>query len=164
MQVYKGASSSGNISKEFTMNAAFIDADGIITNIIVVDSIEGHPELDLHPVNPWVGIGMHIDEPEPVTNPVDVPTPTPPKKTSCSSLEFIEKFTDAEQLAIVTASMSSPQVKLWYDKLIAATQIVFSDPRLAAGMDALVAAGLITEARSLEVLPADVRTTNVTTI
>ena len=91
MQVYKGASSSGNISKEFTMNAAFIDADGIITNIIVVDSIEGHPELDLHPVNPWVGIGMHIDEPEPVTNPVDVPTPTPPKKTSCSSLEFYSK-------------------------------------------------------------------------
>lgn len=141
------------------MNAAILDQDGIVQNVIVLDDLSDFPGAVLCPEH--VGIGQHIDTPAPV-----IPEPTPVDTTpkSCSSLEFIEKFTDAEQLAIVTAAMQVPAVRLWYDKMIAATSIVFADPRLSAGMDALVAAGLITEARSLEVLPASVRSSNVTTI
>lgn len=49
--------------------------------------------------------------------------------------------------------MSSPSVKLWYDKLIAATEVRYSDSRLIAGMQALVTAGLITQARMDAILP-----------
>lgn len=78
----------------------------------------------------------------PVTTPVRSVTP----------LQFLERFNDAEQLTIVTATMSSPVIKLWYDKLMAATEVVLSDPRLPLGLDALVSAGLITTARRAVIL------------
>ena len=81
--------------------------------------------------------------------------------TSCTPLQYVERFTDTEQLAIVTATMNNAAVKLWYDKLMAASEVVFADPRLSSGMDALVAAGLITQARSEEILPLNVRSTGV---
>jgi hypothetical protein len=67
-------------------------------------------------------------------------------------LQFIERFSDDEQLAVVTAAMSNPSLRLWYDKLMAAQEVVFSDPRLSAGLDALVSAGLITAERKAELL------------
>ena len=69
-----------------------------------------------------------------------------------TSLEFIEQFTEAEQVAIVTAAQSSAALRLWYDKAMAAAQIVSTDPRLVSGMDALVNAGLITTQRKTEIL------------
>jgi hypothetical protein len=70
-----------------------------------------------------------------------------------SPLQFIERFTDAEQLAIVTVTQTNPQVKLWYDKLLASKEVNFDDARTQAGMSALVAAGLITQERSVIILP-----------
>jgi hypothetical protein len=81
--------------------------------------------------------------------PADI-VPEPPQTTT--PLEFIERFTEAEQLAIVTAAMSVPALRLWYDKLMAAQQVVFDDPRLEAGLDALVASGLITQSRKAAIL------------
>lgn len=78
------------------------------------------------------------------------PLPVPKRTTS---LEFMDRFTDDEQITIVSATMSSPSVKLWYDKLIAATEVRYSDSRLIAGMQALVTAGLITQARMDAILP-----------
>lgn len=69
-----------------------------------------------------------------------------------TSLAFIELFTPEEQLAVVTAAMQSPDLRLWYDKLMAADQVVFDDPRLLEGMGAMVSAGLITQARHDEIL------------
>lgn len=68
-------------------------------------------------------------------------------------LQFFNRFIDAEQLAIVTATMRDPVVKLWYDKLLAAQEVVFADPRLSTGLDNLVAAGLLTAERKSEILP-----------
>lgn len=90
--------------------------------------------------------GTEILEPEPA----DAPPPAGPR--TCTPLEFIERFTEAEQLAVVTAAMQVPALRLWYDKLMAAQQVVEDDPRLAMGIDALVSAGLITEQRRKEVL------------
>lgn len=73
-----------------------------------------------------------------------------------SPLQFIERFTDAEQLAIVTVTQSNPQVKLWYDKLLASREVDFDDVRTQAGMTALVSVGLITSARSTIILPPKV--------
>ncbi len=49
--------------------------------------------------------------------------------------------------------MSNAQVKLWYDKMLAAKKVNFDDPRTQAGMVALVDAGIITTERSAEILP-----------
>lgn len=69
-------------------------------------------------------------------------------------LEFLNLFTEAEQLAVVQASLSNAAVKLWYDRVLAATYITLDDPRVEAGLDALVGAGLLTPERKLAVLAA----------
>lgn len=73
------------------------------------------------------------------------PSPAPPKQFT--SLEFLDLFTDAEQLAVVSAAMASAQVKLWYDRMLAASFVSLSDPRTSAGLQALVSAGLLTQVR-----------------
>lgn len=71
-----------------------------------------------------------------------------------TSLQFMSRFTDDEQLAIVTQTMTNPVIKLWYDRLIAATEVIPGDERLIAGIGALVQHGLISEERANEVLAA----------
>lgn len=93
------------------------------------------------------GAFEYVDAPPPPETP-----PQEPTEPAITPLQFIERFTQAEQLAIVTAAMSSAELRLWYDKLMAAQEVVFSDPRLPAGLDALVAAGLITAERKVELL------------
>jgi hypothetical protein len=95
--------------------------------------------------------------------PPEIVTPVEPIPVSTTPLQFIDRFTDEEQLAIVTATMSNPVVKLWYDKLLAAQEVVFADPRLSAGLDGLVAAGLITAERKAEILP-EAQTSGVTVL
>jgi hypothetical protein len=136
------------------MRAAILNADGIVINTVIVDSlgdIMGSVACPDH-----IGIGHHIDEPVPV-----VPEEAPAPQTRCTPLQFIEKFTDSEQLAIVTAAMSSPALRLWYDKLMASQEVVFSDPRLSSGMEALATVGLISETRSEEILPLSLRSTGM---
>lgn len=72
--------------------------------------------------------------------------------TQFSSLEFLDKFTSAEQLAVVAATLQSAAVKLWYDKMLAASFVDLEDPRTADGLTALVGAGLITSARKTQIL------------
>ena len=79
-------------------------------------------------------------------------TPAPPKQFT--SLEFLDLFTDAEQLAVASAAMASAQVKLWYDRMLAASFVSLSDPRTSAGLQALVTESLITQARMDAILVA----------
>lgn len=69
-----------------------------------------------------------------------------------SWLQFIELFTEAEQLAIVAATMSDPTVKLWYDKAQGANYIDLDDPRVIDGFQALIDRGLLTTVRRDRVL------------
>lgn len=69
-------------------------------------------------------------------------------------LEFLDLFTEAEQLAVVQATLSNAAVKLWYDRVLAATYITLDDPRVETGLTALAAAGLLSEERKLAVLAA----------
>ena len=82
--------------------------------------------------------------------PADPLPPPPPKQFT--SLEYLDLFTDDEQIAVVSATMAVPQVKLWYDKMLAAGFITVADPRTEGGLAALVGAGLLTEARKAEIL------------
>ena len=85
------------------------------------------------------------------TAPRPLPPPTPKQFTS---LEFFDLFTDAEQLAVASAAMASAQVKLWYDRMLAASFVSLSDPRTSAGLQALVTESLITQARMDAILVA----------
>lgn len=80
-----------------------------------------------------------IDPEEPEPGPEQDPEP----KTQFTSLEFLDRFTDDEQLTVVTATLQSAQVKLWYDKMLAASYVDINDPRTAVGIDTLIAVGLI---------------------
>lgn len=69
-------------------------------------------------------------------------------------LDFLDLFTEDEQIAVITAGYSSAVVKRWYDRVLAATYITLDDPRVEAGLGALTAAGLLSEERKLAVLAA----------
>lgn len=92
----------------------------------------------------------------PPTPPVeDTPTPAPsPSYKTFTSLEFLDLFTEAEQLSVAEAALQSPQVKLWYDRLLAASYITLSDPRVEAGLSSLVEVGLLTSDRRIEIAKA----------
>ncbi|KAF0844319.1 hypothetical protein FNL37_1763 [Methylovorus glucosotrophus] len=74
-------------------------------------------------------------------------TPKTVLLTKFTSLEYLDRFTEAEQLAVVGATMSNPAVKLWYDRMAMASYVDITDPRVAAGIDALIAAGLLDAGR-----------------
>lgn len=69
-----------------------------------------------------------------------------------SFLEFMDLFTEAEQLAIAGAAMTDAATKLWYDRAVGAQFIDLTDARLTAGMQAMVTAGLLTSGRRDRVL------------
>lgn len=76
-------------------------------------------------------------------------------KTTFTSLEFLDRFTESEQLAVVTASMASPALKLWYDRLLAASFVDLEDPRTEAGIDALIAAELLNAERKTALMATE---------
>ena len=71
-----------------------------------------------------------------------------------TSLEYLALFTEAEQLAVVNATMVNASVKLWYDKMLAAGFVTIDDPRTEAGLTALVTAGLLTAERKAAIIEA----------
>jgi len=83
-----------------------------------------------------------------------VEPPTPPVYPQFTALQMLDLFTEAEQLAVVEATMSVPAVKLWYDRMIAATFVTYEDPRTEGGLQALVDAELITAQRKADIVAA----------
>jgi hypothetical protein len=67
-------------------------------------------------------------------------------------LEFLLRFTAAERTAIRTAAAASPELADWIDQARFAREIDLDAPTTAAGLDALVAAGLLTAARRAAVV------------
>ena len=73
-------------------------------------------------------------------------------ENSCTPLQFLDLFTQQEQLSVVTAAKNYPQLQLWYDRLLAAQEVLQDDVRVAEGLDALIAGGLITADRKSTIL------------
>lgn len=80
--------------------------------------------------------------------------PQEPSYPQFTALEMLDLFTEAEQLAVVQATMTNAAVKLWYDRLIAATFVTYEDPRTEGGIAALVDAGLLTPERKSVIVAA----------
>ena len=92
-------------------------------------------------------------------NPLNVPEPyvepPAPPKTQFTPLEFMERFTEQEQLDLSGAALTDPQVKLFYDKMLAAKDIQLNDQRTQQGMALLVNKSLLSQVRADEILTAD---------
>lgn len=82
------------------------------------------------------------------------PEPLPPQYPKFTALEMLDLFTEPEQLAVVNATMTNAAVKLWYDRMIAATFVTYEDPRTEGGLQALVDAGLLTAERKAKIVAA----------
>lgn len=81
--------------------------------------------------------------------------PAPPLEyPEFSANEMLDLFTEDEQLAVVSATMSVPEVKLWYDRMIGADFVTYGDPRTEAGLQALVDAEPLTPQRKAEIVAA----------
>lgn len=66
----------------------------------------------------------------------------------------LDLFTQAEQLAVVTATMTDPLVKLMYDRLLGAAYLTYEDPEAEQGFAMLVDKGLLTPERKAEIVAA----------
>lgn len=79
---------------------------------------------------------------------------------SWSPLEFLERFTQSERIAIRQAAAGNTpeamQLADWLDLLRASMSVVSDDARTIAGMQALVDAGLLTAGRRDEILSDNV--------
>lgn len=69
-----------------------------------------------------------------------------------TSYEFLNRFTPAERAALRTAALTDAAIADFQQMAGAAQEIINTDPVTISGMDYLVAQGLITEARKLEIL------------
>lgn len=117
----------------------------------VRSTLAAPPETSGTEVARWTGAGWEVLPERP---PAPEPPPTPVVYPQFTALEVLDLFTEGEQLAIVAATMSVPAVKLWYDRLIAATFVTYEDPRTEGGLQALVDAELLTPQRKAEIVAA----------
>jgi hypothetical protein len=67
-------------------------------------------------------------------------------------LEFLQRFTAAERTTIRAAAAASPELADWIDQARFAREIDLDAPTTAAGLDALVGAGLLPVDRKAAVL------------
>lgn len=66
--------------------------------------------------------------------------------------EKLDLFTQQEQLAVVTETMTDPMVKLMYDRLLGAAYLSYEDPETEQGLAVLVDKGLLTPERKAEIV------------
>lgn len=78
--------------------------------------------------------------------------PAPVARRVIPPLEFLQRFTPEERTAIRAASALSPDLADWIDQARFAREIELDAPNTAAGLDALMGAGLLAAARRAAVL------------
>ena len=113
-------------------------AGAVPASVTVVDVTSTSPQ----PSKGWTYTGAVFVAPAPVVPPA--PTLTP--------LQFMALFTSAEETAIATAAQQSAAVLLWLVKTSGADYVSLGDANTIGGVNAIVAAGLLTAARAAQVL------------
>jgi hypothetical protein len=71
-----------------------------------------------------------------------------------SSLEFLDRFTDAELEAIEQGRTSDSVVAAIYRQAMAAQEVVSDDPRTVGALQYLVSIGVLTQSRAAAILAA----------
>ncbi len=80
--------------------------------------------------------------------------PAPPAWPRFFGNQKLDLFTQAEQLAVVTATMTDPVVKLLYDRLLGSAYLTYEDAETEQGLAMLVDKGLLTTGRKAEIVAA----------
>lgn len=78
--------------------------------------------------------------------------PPPGLGTRITPLAFINRWAQEEEIAIRTAAKDSVAIEALIARVQLASFIDLADPRTVAGIDALVSAGLLTQARGTAIL------------
>ncbi len=81
-----------------------------------------------------------------------VPEPPPPQFPVFVGNAKLDLFTPSEQLAVVTATMTDPVVKLMYDRLLGAAFLTYEDPETEQGLQLLVVKELLTPERKAHIV------------
>lgn len=90
--------------------------------------------------------------PEPEPEPEQEPEPASQIWPIFTGNAKLDLFTPAEQLAVVTATMQDPVVKLLYDRLLGAAYWSYEDPETEQGLAVLVDKGLLTLERKAAIV------------
>lgn len=69
----------------------------------------------------------------------------PPEPKLIFALDFLDRFSETTQLAVVAAASQNPEIRLWYDRLLANGSVDLKSPRLIAGLNVMRDAGLMTQ-------------------
>lgn len=72
--------------------------------------------------------------------------------TQLTPLQFMALLEPSEETAIATAALSNAAILLWLVKTSGASYISLTDPQTVAGVNAMVTAGLLTQARATAIL------------
>ena len=89
------------------------------------------------------------------TEPDPEPAPTPPRRRFMASY-FRSLFTDAEMLAITTASSTDARIRVFLDEIASAEEVNLDGPKIAAACNYLISKSLLTTARRDQVLAGQV--------
>lgn len=69
----------------------------------------------------------------------------PEERRLVYALDFLDRFSETTQIAVVAAAQTNPAIRLWYDRLLANGSVDLNNPRLIAGLNAMRDAGLMTQ-------------------
>jgi hypothetical protein len=78
----------------------------------------------------------------------DYPIPATP----LTHKQFMDRFTDSELAAMMTAAKSSIELELWFKRFEMAQEILLTDPQTISGVNTLETAKLIAVGRASEIL------------
>lgn len=133
-----------------------------LDNNQVVETTDTDPKGRFHPDLKWIKAATSVEVgmvkqadgsyafPEPAPENANPTAQTP--ATPLTKLAFMNRFTLEELAAIYTAAKTEVMVEVFLDKLKLAEHVDVTDPQTIAGLQALAASGLLTEARVQEVL------------
>lgn len=97
---------------------------------------------------------VHITDAEAQEIIDDAEAAKPPVYPHFVGNQKLDLFTQAEQLAVVTAAMTDPVVKLMYDRLLGAAYLTWEDAETEYGLQLLLDKGLITQDRKVAIVAA----------
>ena len=145
-----------------TINAAILDANSVVINIIVLENLADHPgAIDAT----GAVIGATWDGTQFIAPPPPEPAPQP---TIVTRLAFRNRFSQPEKVALEMASLDNPGASMsqrqqaaglraYLADVAAASFIDLSRPETRAGVQFLEAAGMLADGRALEILDAPVQ-------
>lgn len=122
----------------------------LVTRNVVRETTDTDPTGRYHPSVPWhpapadVAVGWTFTGDTFAPPPASTPAPRP---SVISSLAFLHRLTPAEDTAVHEAALKSAQVLRYLTRLGAATVVDLADPETIGGVDALIAAGLVSAGR-----------------